>query len=257
MKILFIGDIVGSPGRKIVKEILPSIKKEYSIDFCVANAENAANGKGITYLIAQELYEMGIDALTMGNHVWARNEVFSFIESDDKIVRPANFPENIPGKGSALITNNKGTIGIINLLGRIYMEPLDSPFIAADREIEKLKKSTNVIIVDMHAEATSEKCTMAWYLDGRVSSVLGTHTHVQTADERIFPCGTSFISDVGMSGPHEGVIGVDKEMILEKFLKHMPIKHELAKGSVQFNAVIIDIDEKSGKTIHIERINQV
>jgi hypothetical protein len=257
LKVLFIGDVVGSPGRKIIKQILPEIKKENSIDFCIANGENAAGGKGITYVVAQELYSSGIDALTMGNHVWSKSEVLTFIDEDNKIVRPANYPEELPGKGSTIISNGSASIGILNIMGRIFMEGIDSPFKSAEKEIKELKKSTKVIIVDMHAEASSEKCAVAWHLDGKVSCVLGTHTHVQTSDERILPFGTAFITDVGMTGPHDGIIGVDKDIILNRFLTHMPIRHELAKGRIQFNSVILEIDEKNGKTIKIERFNQI
>lgn len=257
MKVLFIGDIVGNPGRKAVKELLSQIKREENIDFCIVNGENSAGGSGITYLVAQELYKMGVDAITMGNHTWSKREITNFIDSDDKIVRPANLPEELPGRGSTIITGKSGSIGIINVIGRVYLEGSDCPFKAAVREVEKLKKQVKVVIVDMHAEATSEKCALAWYLDGRVSAVLGTHTHVQTADERILPCGTAFISDVGMTGPHEGIIGVDKEIIIRKFLTQMPEKFELAKGSTQFNAVIMDIDEKCGRCREIKRINKL
>lgn len=257
MKILFIGDVVGNPGRKAVKELLPSIKKEYQIDFCIANCENAAGGSGITYVVAQELYKYGIDAITMGNHTWSKKEITNFIESDIKIVRPANYPRELPGNGSTVISGPKGKIGIINVLGRVYMENIDCPFRAAEREIEYLKSFVKVIILDIHAEATSEKCALAWHLDGKVSCVLGTHTHVQTADERILPFGTGYITDVGMTGPYEGVIGVDRELIVNKFLLHMPVKFEVAKGPVQFNAIVADVDESNGKTLNIQRIYRI
>ncbi len=251
MKVLFIGDIVGSPGRKAVKRFISSLKKELSFDYCIANGENAAGGRGITHVVAQELYNMGIDAITMGNHTWSKREVTNFIDSDPNIIRPANYPGNVPGRGSTIID---GKLGIINLIGRVYMEPADCPFRALDRELEYLKSKVKVVIVDVHAEATSEKCAIAWHGDGRVSGVIGTHTHVQTADERILPCGTAFITDVGMTGPYEGIIGVNKDIILEKFLMSMPMRFELAKGTVQFNGVCLDIDEMSGKTINILRI---
>lgn len=257
MNVLFIGDVVGNPGRRAIKEILPELKREYSIDFCIANGENAAGGSGITYVVAQELYKYGIDAITMGNHVWSKKEILSFIECDPKIVRPANYPEGLPGSGSSVISNNKGKIGIVNLMGRVYMEPIECPFKAADKEIEILKNSVKIIIIDVHAEATSEKAALAWYLDGKVSSVIGTHTHVQTADERILPFGTGFITDVGMTGPYEGIIGVKTSTIIEKFITHMPTRFELAKGKVQFNAVILNIDESTGKTIKIARISEI
>lgn len=253
MKVLFIGDIVGSPGRKVVKEYIAELRRELNFDFCIANAENAAGGSGITYVVAQELYKMGIDALTMGNHTWSKREINSFIDSDPKLIRPANYPPEVPGQGSAIIN---GKLGIVNLIGRVYMDNADCPFKALDRELEHIKSKVKVCIVDMHAEATSEKCAIAWHADGRVSAVLGTHTHVQTADERILPCGTAFISDVGMTGPSEGIIGVDKDIVLKKFRHCMPVRFELAKGGVQFNAVILDIDDDTGKTISIKRLTK-
>lgn len=257
MRVLFIGDIYGSPGRKAAKEMILQLKKETGYDFCLANCENAAGGTGITYVVAQELYKSGIEGITLGNHTWSKREVVNFIDSDNRIARPANYPENLPGKGSAIIENSAGKIGIINVLGRVYMDSVDSPFKAIEKEIEYLKCFVKVIIVDMHAEATSEKAALAWYIDGRVSAVLGTHTHVQTADEKILPCGTAFISDVGMTGPYEGIIGVDRDLVMEKFLTHMPVRFETAKGSVQFNAVLLDIDEKTGRTRNINRILRV
>ncbi len=254
MKVLFIGDIVGNPGRKAVKEMITDIRREMPFDYCVANGENSAGGTGITYVVAQELYKCGIDALTMGNHTWSKKEVTNFIDSDSHIARPANYPSELPGKGSVIID---GKLGVVNLLGRVYMDYVDCPFKALDRELEYLKSKVKVILVDMHGEATSEKCAMAWYADGRVSCVLGTHTHVQTADERILPFGTAFISDVGMTGPYEGILGVDREIILKKFLSYMPVRFELAKGSVQFNAVHLEMDDKTGKTIRIQRISKV
>jgi len=257
LNVLFIGDVVGNPGRRAIKELLPELKREYSIDFCIANGENAAGGSGITYVVAQELYKSGIDAITMGNHVWSKKEIFSFIESDTKIIRPANYPEGLPGKGSAVISNNNGKIGIINLMGRIYMEPVECPFRTADKEVEILKNSVRIIIVDMHAEATSEKTALAWYLDGKVSGVIGTHTHVQTADERILPFGTGFITDVGMTGPYEGIIGVKRNTVIEKFITFMPARFELEKGKIQLNAVVLEIDDSTGKTIEMHRIMKI
>lgn len=257
MNILFIGDIVGNPGRKAVKEMIHRIKRERQIDFCIANGENAAGGSGITYVVAQELYKCGVHGITLGNHTWSKKEITNFIDSDKNIVRPANYPTELPGKGSAVISTEKGKIGILNLMGRVYMESIDCPFKAAERELDYLKSFVKVVVVDMHAEATSEKCALAWYLDGRVSCVLGTHTHVQTADERILPCGTAFISDVGMSGPYDGIIGVNREIVIKKFITHMPARFEVAHGPVQFNAVYMEVDEKTGKTVSIERIQQI
>ncbi|HHV29701.1 TIGR00282 family metallophosphoesterase [Acetivibrio mesophilus] len=257
MKVLFIGDIFGNPGRKAAKEMIQKLKRERQIDFCIANGENAAGGSGITYVVAQELYKSGIDAITLGNHTWSKKEITNFIDSDNNIVRPANYPSELPGKGSTIISGEKGKIGILNLMGRVYMDSIDCPFKAAERELEYLKSNCKIVVVDMHAEATSEKCALAWYLDGRVSCVLGTHTHVQTADERILPFGTAFISDVGMTGPYDGIIGVNREIVIQKFLTHMPVRFEVAHGTVQFNAVYLEIDEKTGKTMNIERINQI
>jgi len=257
LKILFIGDVVGNLGRKTVKEMIPKIKKEYGIDFCIANCENAAGGSGITYVVAQELYKSGIDGITMGNHTWSKKEILNFIESDPKIVRPANFPRETPGTGSTILEKDKLKLGLINVQGRVYMSAADCPFKAAERELETLKKQVKVVIVDIHAEATSEKCALAWYLDGRASCVFGTHTHVQTADERILPNGTAYLTDVGMTGPYEGIIGMDRDIIIKKFILHMPERFELAQGKVQFNAVVVDVDERTGRTNSIVRINKV
>lgn len=254
MKVLFIGDIVGSPGRKAVKKYIGELRSKYRFDYCVANGENAAGGSGITYIIAQELYGYGIHCITMGNHTWSRKEISTFIEGDTRMVRPANYSPELPGNGSVIID---GRLGVINLLGRIYMEPVDCPFRTLERELEMIKKKVKAVIVDFHAEATSEKCAMAWYADGRVSAVIGTHTHVQTADERILPCGTAFISDAGMTGPYEGIIGVKRDLVIEKFRTLLPVRFEVAKGLVQFNAVIVDIDENTGRAAEIMRISDV
>jgi len=257
LRILFIGDIVGNPGRRVSKMLVKTIRNEFNIDFCIANGENAAGGNGITYPIAQELYEMGIDAITLGNHTWSKKEITNFIDTDEKIVRPANYPPGLPGKGSAVIRGRSGEIGVINLIGRVYMDSADCPFRAADKEIQYLKKHVKIVIVDIHAEATSEKAALAWYVDGRVSCVFGTHTHVQTSDERIFPCGTGFITDVGMTGPYEGVLGVDRDIIIQRFLTGIPARFEIAKGCTQFNAVFAEIDDKTGRTLKIERLSRI
>lgn len=256
MKILFVGDIVGSPGRKALKENLQKLKREHEIDVCIANGENSAAGTGITYVIAKELLEMGVDCITLGNHTWAKREILHFIESEERVIRPANYAPGVPGKGYYLINTPKGTVGVINLMGRVYMDSLDCPFRMVDRVIEEIRSQTQIIIVDFHAEATSEKCAFAYYVDGRVSAVLGTHTHVQTADERILPCGTGFITDVGMTGPSDSIIGVQKETVINKFLNGMPARFEVANGITQINAVILDIEEKKGRTIQVKRIFQ-
>jgi len=256
LRVLFIGDIFGNPGRKAVKELLSEIKREEAVDICIANSENAAGGSGLTFPVAQELYKAGIEGMTLGNHTWSKKEILNFIDSDKNLVRPANFSEDLPGQGSAIITNKNGSIGIVSVQGRVYMDGSDCPFKAAKREVEKLKKQVKIVIVDAHAEASSEKCAIAWFLDGTVSAVLGTHTHVQTADERILPCGTAFITDVGMTGPYDGIIGVDKDIIVNRFLTNMPERFEVARGRSQFNAVILNIDDKNGRCLEIKRINK-
>lgn len=256
MRILFVGDVFGNLGRKALKRHLGNIKKEHNVDFCIVNAENAAAGRGITYSIANDLYSIGVDCITLGNHTWGKGDIVDFIDADLKMVRPANYPVELPGKGSRVITNDGGqSIGVINVLGRVYMEGVDCPFRAIEKEVAYLKQFVKVIIVDIHAEATSEKYAIAWDSDGKVSAVLGTHTHVQTADDRIMPKGTAFLADVGMTGPYDGIIGVDRNIILKKFKTYMPQRFEPAVGMAQINAVIVDVDAESGKATSIERIN--
>jgi len=257
LKILFIGDVFGNPGRKAVKEYVPQLKKDLEIDFCIANGENCAAGSGITYIIAQELYKAGVDCITLGNHTWSKKEILTFIDSDDKIVRPANYPGKVPGKGYTILKSNGMELAVLNLMGRVYMDSIDCPFLVADRELEEIKAKTKVVFVDMHAEATSEKSALAWYLDGRICCLAGTHTHIQTADERILPFGTALITDVGMTGPYDGIIGVDKELIIERFITRMPQKFEVAKGRVQFCAIYLEVDDKTGKCNKIERISKL
>lgn len=252
---MFIGDIVGKVGRSAVEALIAKIADHDGFDFCVANCENAAGGFGVTPAIVEQLLALGIDVLTSGNHVWDRKEVFDIIDKERRLLRPANYPEEVPGRGSTIEVARSGRkVAVINLSGRIFVDTLDCPFKAADREIEKIKPWTNIIIVDMHAEATSEKMAMAWYLDGRVSAVIGTHTHVQTADERVLPQGTVYLSDVGMTGPLDAVIGVEKEMIIQRFLTQLPRRFESAKGEGLFSAAIIDIEENSGLATNIRRL---
>jgi metallophosphoesterase (TIGR00282 family) len=256
MKILFIGDIVGKPGRLAVRELLPMIIDDYRIDLVIANCENAAAGFGITRDIVEELYRSRIDVLTSGNHIWDKKEVLDFVEDYETLLRPANYPEGTPGFGSVVMPSPMGApIGIINLAGRVFMRPLDCPFRSAEKEIEKIKKKTSIIIVDMHAEATSEKQALGWFLDGRVSAVLGTHTHVQTADERILPNGTAYITDMGMTGPFDSIIGTKKDAVLERFLLQMPNKFEVAKGDIRIQGVVLAVDKANGKALSIERLN--
>lgn len=254
MKILFIGDIIGKPGRRAVRELLPQIVSDCLIDCVIANCENAAAGFGVTNDIIDELFQSHIDVLTSGNHIWDKKEVMNFIGDYKKLLRPANYPAGTPGSGSVVLsTRSGGKLAVINLVGRVFMQPYDCPFRVAEREIEKVKQQTSVVIVDFHAEATSEKKTLGWFLDGQVSAVLGTHTHVQTADEAILTRGTAYITDVGMTGPFDSVIGIKKEEILERFLTQIPNKFDVAKGDVRLQGVVLDVDEQSGRSRSIER----
>lgn len=255
IRILFIGDIIGSPGRKAVSELLPGLKKKEKIDFVLANGENAAGGLGLTPKVAEQLFSYGIDALTSGNHIWDKKDIFETLVKDHRIVRPANYPEGVIGFGSTVISGQGKKLGIINLAGRVFMRELDCPFRSSLREIESLKDKAKIIVVDMHAEATSEKIAMGWYLDGKVSAVIGTHTHVQTADERILPHGTAYITDIGMTGSFNSVIGVKTDIILERFLTQMPVHLEVAKEDVALQGTVIEADEDTGKAVSIKRIN--
>jgi len=255
LRILFIGDIFGEPGRQAVGNLLPELKENLSIDFVIANGENSAGGVGITKEIALELLRTGVNSITLGNHAWSKKEVYSYLDEDTRVIRPANYPPGIPGRGVAVYNIHDGTrIGVLNLCGRVFMDHIDDPFRIADKIIENLAKETDVILIDFHAEATSEKIAFGWYVDGRVSAVIGTHTHVQTADERVLPGGTAYITDVGMTGPMDSVIGVKKELIISKFLTRLPHKFEVADGEILLSAVVIDIDAASGKATCIERL---
>ncbi len=253
MKILFVGDVVGSPGRKMISEYLPRLKKKYRPQVTIVNGENAAGGRGITEKIYRTILESGAQAVTLGNHAWDNKEIFEFIEDAPKLVRPANFPD-APGRGSTILNMNGTTVGVINLQGRAFLPPLDCPFRKIDEMLEEMEGKADIIFVDFHAEATSEKLAMGWYLDGRVSAVVGTHTHVQTADNRILPKGTAYISDVGMTGPYDGILGMEREAVLTKFLTNLPVRFEVDKGREQLSAVLIDINEKTGASSSIKRI---
>jgi len=254
MRLLFIGDIVGSPGRDIVKEYLPRLKRKFQPDFIVANGENSAHGRGITPKITKELLEAGVHAITLGNHAWDNKEVFDVISEEQRLIRPANFPSAAPGSGITYIKNAEAELAVINLQGRTFLPPLDCPFQTADKLVEQARKRTKCIFVDFHAEATSEKQAMAWYLDGRVSAVVGTHTHVQTGDERILPQGTGYLTDAGMCGPRDGILGMERDAVMKKFLTQLPVRFEVASGQTQLNAVLFTIDKSTGSTTKINRI---
>jgi len=254
MKILFMGDIVGDPGRKTVARLVPQLVRERGIDLVIANAENAAGGNGITPNVARDLFAAGMHVLTSGNHIWDKKEIIPYIKDEPRLLRPANYPPGSPGNGSVVVTTASGEkVGVVQVMGRVAMPTLDCPFRAARREIDALRRETGIVIVDMHAEATSEKMAMGWYLDGDVSGVFGTHTHVQTADERILPKGTAYLTEVGMVGPNDSVIGVTKELSIEKFLTQMPRRFDVASGPCVFSSVLIAVTQ-DGKATSIERM---
>lgn len=253
MRILMIGDVIGKPGRRAVKQLLPSLRSEHGIDLVIANGENTAGGFGLTLDTANELLDSGVDLLTSGNHIWDQKEIIPYLDEGLPLVRPANYPD-APGRGSLLHNN----VLVINLMGRVFMPALDCPFRTADWILEGAAASERppVVIVDFHAEATSEKQAMGWYLDGRVSAVLGTHTHVGTVDARVLPKGTAYISDVGMTGPQDSVIGSETGVVLERFLTGMPQRLSVAIGPVLMNSVLVDIDQDTGKALAIERLDR-
>jgi metallophosphoesterase (TIGR00282 family) len=263
LKILFLGDIVGQPGRKTVRKLLPKIKAECGIDFVIANGENSAGGLGITPKIINTLTESGIDALTSGNHVWKRKEIFEVLDDTNLLTRPANYPAAAPGHGYNIynVMGNAGgnSIAVVNIQGRVFLENIDCPFAAMDKILAELTGGAgkkNIIIVDLHAEATAEKIAMGWYLDGKVSALIGTHTHVQTSDAAVLAEGTAYITDAGMTGSKAGVIGVEKEVILKKFLTGLPFKFKVAKEQLYLEGVIIDIDNQSLKAKSIKTIRE-
>jgi metallophosphoesterase (TIGR00282 family) len=256
MRILFVGDIFGKPGREIARRAIPALVEQESVDFVIANVENSAAGFGVTGDIADTILSYGVDAMTTGNHVWDKKEVLDYIDEQPRLLRPANFRPGTPGRGSYLGRTRTGEpVGVINLMGRIFMQPIDDPFAVVLKEIETLRAKARVIVVDMHAEATSEKVAMGWHLDGRVTAVFGTHTHVQTADERILPKGTAYLTDVGMTGPHDSVIGVTTEAALGRFVTGMPAKFESASGPGRLNAVIVTADQATGRATAVDRLN--
>lgn len=258
MNILVIGDIVGRPGRAILKTLLPGIQKEYAIDFTIANGENAAGGRGLTKDVNDEILAAGVDVITMGNHVWDNKNILNFIDDEHRLIRPANYPADCPGQGFHVYTagfNKK--VAVINAAGRIFLPPLDCPFQVISSLVEQLNPQVDYIIVDFHAEATSEKLALGYYLDGRVTAVLGTHTHIQTADERILPGGTAYITDIGMTGPIESILGMEKEPIIEKFLTGRPTRFEVAAGPTHLQGVVLQVDEETNRVLGITRFTKI
>ncbi|MBI2068347.1 MAG: TIGR00282 family metallophosphoesterase [Deltaproteobacteria bacterium] len=258
MKVLFIGDVFGEPGRRAIKQLLPPLRKEYGIDFVIANVENAAHGKGVTPKIIEELQEAGVGAFTSGNHIWDNREIIPYIKESKVLIRPANYLPTNPGRGSLCFDVYCGVkLVIINLEGqRLMGNGVSSPFQVVDGELEKWKGRADLVIVDIHAEATSEKRGMGWYLDGRVAAVVGTHTHVPTADEEVLPKGTAYITDIGMTGPYASVIGLKKEVALEKFVKQMPATFEMATEDIRLYAVLLELEERTGIARKITRVER-
>jgi 2',3'-cyclic-nucleotide 2'-phosphodiesterase len=253
IKLLFFGDVIGRPGRQVIKTFLT--RNPEIADLIVANVENAAHGFGTSEANLEELRSVGVTVFTGGNHTFDRKEIFEFIDKDNNVVRPANYPEGTPGKGYCLVSIADGIkVAVVNIMGRVFMEPLRSPFLVADEIIEQVKKETNIILVDFHAEATAEKVAMGWYLDGRVSAVVGTHTHVQTADERILPGGTAYLTDAGCCGPRDGVIGMDKESVFKRMVKQLPARFDVAAGPAIMCGVLYNIDSVTGKALSVQRM---
>lgn len=259
MKFLFVGDIVGRLGRTITKEIVPALRAEHKIDVVIVNGENAAAGVGITQKICEEFHSFGVDVITSGNHIWDKRDILEDIVSCPSLIRPANYPEGVPGVGFRTFSLKNGLkYNVMNLIGRVFMPAVDDPFRAADKILEKIKSESPVTIIDFHGEATSEKNALAWYLDGKVSAVIGTHTHVQTADERILPGGTAYITDAGMVGARDSIIGVQKDIIIRRFLTSLPERFEPElEGPGMFNGLIVDVDDKTGKAVSVIRVFKV
>lgn len=256
IRLLFVGDIVGRPGRDLVRRGVAALRDYHQIDLVVANAENAAAGFGITRELGEQILDAGVDVMTSGNHIWDKKEAIDYIGIEPRLLRPLNYPAGAPGNGSYIARTESGiSVGVVNAMGRVFMLTIDDPFKGLLAEIERVKERARVVFVDFHAEATSEKIAMGWHLDGKVTAVVGTHTHVQTADERILPKGTAYLTDVGMTGPHDSIIGVDVDAALGRFLTGMPARFETATGNPRLNGVIIEADEQSGLAIDIERIS--
>jgi hypothetical protein len=258
VKVLFIGDIFGEPGRRALARAVPRLVAQRQIDIVIGNGENAAGGFGITPELAEELFDLGLAVITTGNHAWDKKEIVDYFPREPRLLRPANYPDGVPGHGSVVVESASGEqLGVLQLMGRAYMPTVNCPFQVARKEMAALKKQTSAVIVDMHAEATSEKMAMGHYLDGEAVAVVGTHTHVQTADDQILPKGTAYITDIGMTGPLHSVIGVKKELAIEKFLTGMPRRFEVASGPAVFCAVLVEVDARLGKALSIERIRAI
>jgi metallophosphoesterase (TIGR00282 family) len=257
VKLLFIGDVVGQPGRRAVKELLPKVRDAHAVDLVIANCENAAGGSGITLATARELFDSGVEVMTMGDHLWDQKDVIQLLEKESRLVRPINYPPNTPGQGCAIISKpGLPDVAVINVQGRTFLADLDNPFRAVQEAVFSARKRTSIIFVDVHAEATSEKIAMGRMLDGHASAVIGTHTHVQTADEQIFPGGTAFLCDAGFTGPHESVIGRDYKAVIERFLTNMPQRFEVASGRIFLQGAVVDVDESTGKARSIVRVSE-
>jgi metallophosphoesterase (TIGR00282 family) len=254
LTVICVGDVFGEPGRRAVQMLLPKLKKQHEADLAVVNVENSASGFGVTPLIARTFLEQGVDVMTSGNHIWDKKEIIEYIGKENLLLRPANYPPGTPGAGSIVVKAGPHKVAVLNLMGRVFLPQLDCPFRKADEELEKLRAETSLIIVDMHAEATSESQAMGWHLDGRVSAVVGTHRHVQTADERLMPKGTAYITDLGLTGPVDSVTGVEPELALGRFLSQMPNRFEPAKGPAMLQGAVIRIDPESGRGLSIERL---
>ncbi len=255
MRILFIGDIVGKPGRQAIEGLLERTVADRRIDFTVANGENAAGGMGITPVIASDFLDLGVDVLTSGNHIWAKKEIVPFLDEEERLLRPANYPEGTPGRGTGIFSLGNGRkVAVVNLEGRVFMKNLDCPFRVGEREVERLRKETPIVLVDFHAEASSEKMALGWFLNGKASAVFGTHTHIQTADERILSGGTAYITDAGMTGPLASVIGIRRQIAIDRFLTQIPWKFDVATEEIELQGVVLDVEDETGKAKNIDRI---
>lgn len=258
IRILFLGDVMGDPGRKAVGELLPKLKQELAVDFAIVNGENSAGGRGITPKLAIGLMRAGAAVITTGDHIWDQKEIVPFFTEEPRLLRPINYPDGAPGQGSIILETPKGKVGVINVQGRTFMKMLlENPFTVMEKAVEEMRRETNVIFVDMHSETTSEKCALGWFLDGKVSAVVGTHTHVQTADERILPDGTAFLCDAGMCGPFDSCIGMDVDAAVARFINLLPSKHHVARGAVKVCGVLVDVDAQSGRALRIERVQRM